>query len=31
MAKLAASKRRPPMTPVDLIDALDRAGDKEFA
>jgi excisionase family DNA binding protein len=31
IAKLAASKRRPPMRPVDLIDALDRAGVKEFA
>ena len=31
IAKLAASKRRPPMTPVDLVDALDRAGVKEFA
>ena len=26
IAKLAASKRPPPMTPVDLVDALDRAG-----
>jgi hypothetical protein len=24
-------QRRPPMTPVDLVDALDRAGVKEFA
>ena len=31
IAKLAASKRRPPMTPVALVDALDRAGVKEFA
>jgi excisionase family DNA binding protein len=31
IAKLAASKHRPPMTPVDLADALDRAGVKEFA
>jgi predicted nucleic acid-binding protein len=31
IAKLAASKRRPPMTPVDLADALDRAGVQEFA
>ena len=31
IAKLAASKRRPPMMPVDLADALDRAGAKEFA
>lgn len=31
IAKLAASKRRPPMTPVDLVDALDRAGVGEFA
>jgi hypothetical protein len=31
IAKLAASKRRPPMTPVDLAGALDRAGVKEFA
>jgi hypothetical protein len=31
IAKLAASKRRPPMTPVDLVHALDRAGVKEFA
>jgi excisionase family DNA binding protein len=31
IAKLAASKRRPPMTPVALADALDRAGVKEFA
>ena len=31
IAKLAVSKRRPPMTPVDLADALDRAGVKEFA
>jgi hypothetical protein len=30
IARLAASKRRPPMTPVDLVDALDRAGVKEF-
>jgi hypothetical protein len=31
IAKLAASKRRPPMMPVDLSDALDRAGVKGFA
>ena len=31
IAKLAASKRQPPMTPVDLVDALDRAGVGEFA
>jgi predicted nucleic acid-binding protein len=31
IAKLAASKRRPPMTPVALVDALDRAGVQEFA
>ena len=31
IAKLAASKRRPAMTPVALADALDRAGVKEFA
>ena len=31
IAKLAASKRRPPMTPVDLVEALDRAGVGEFA
>jgi hypothetical protein len=27
---LAASKRRPPMTPVELVNALDRAGVNEF-
>jgi predicted nucleic acid-binding protein len=31
IAKLAASKRQPPMTPVDLTDALVRAGVGEFA
>jgi hypothetical protein len=31
IARLAASKRRPPMTPVELLNALDRAGVKEFA
>jgi hypothetical protein len=31
IVKLAASKRRPPMMPVDLVDALDRAGVKELA
>ena len=31
ITKLAAGKRRPPMTPVDLVDALDRAGVQEFA
>jgi len=31
VARLAASKRRPPMTPVDVINALDQAGVREFA
>ena len=31
ISRLAASKRRPPMTPVELVNALDRAGVKEFA
>ena len=31
ITRLAASKRRPPMTPDELLDALDRAGVKEFA
>jgi predicted nucleic acid-binding protein len=31
IAGLAASKRRPPLTPVALVDALDRARVKEFA
>jgi predicted nucleic acid-binding protein len=30
ITRLAASKRRPPMTPVELVDALDRAGVNEF-
>jgi len=29
--RLAASKRRPPVSSVELIDALDRAGVKDFA
>ena len=29
--RLAASKRRPPMTPAKLVNALDRAGVNEFA
>jgi hypothetical protein len=29
--RLAASKRRPPMTPDELVNALDRAGVNEFA
>jgi hypothetical protein len=31
ITRLAASKRRPSMTPVELVDALDRAGVNEFA
>jgi hypothetical protein len=31
ITRLAASKRRPPMTPIDLVNALDRAGVNEFA
>ena len=31
ITRLAASKRRPPMTPVELVNALDRAGVNEFA
>ncbi len=31
ITRLAASKRRPPMTPVELVDALHRAGVKEFS
>ena len=31
ITRLAASKRRPPMTAVELVDALDRAGVNEFA
>jgi hypothetical protein len=31
ITRLAASKRRPPMTPAELVNALDRAGVKEFA
>jgi excisionase family DNA binding protein len=31
IARLAASKRRPPMTPVELVNALERAGVNEFA
>jgi hypothetical protein len=30
ITRLAASKRRPPMTPVELVDAIDRAGVTEF-
>jgi hypothetical protein len=28
---VAAGKRRPPLTPDDIVDALDRAGVREFA
>lgn len=31
VTRLAASKRRPPMTPSDIASALERAGVKEFA
>ena len=31
ITRLAVSKRRPPMTPIDLVNALDRAGVNEFA
>lgn len=31
ITRLAASKRRPPMMPVELVNALDRAGVSEFA
>ena len=31
ITRLAHSKRRPPMTPVELVEALDRAGVNEFA
>jgi hypothetical protein len=31
ITRLAASKRRPPMTPVELVNALDRAGVSQFA
>ena len=31
ITRLATSKRRPPMTPVELVNALDRAGVHEFA
>ena len=31
ITRLAGSKRRPPMTPVELVKALDRAGVDEFA
>lgn len=31
ITRLAASKRRPPMNPAELVNALDRAGVKEFA
>jgi excisionase family DNA binding protein len=31
ITRLAASKRRPPMTPAELVDALERAGVNEFA
>jgi excisionase family DNA binding protein len=31
ITRLAASKRRPPMKPVELVDAIDRAGVSEFA
>jgi hypothetical protein len=31
ITRLAGSKRRPPMTPVELVNALDRAGVDEFA
>jgi hypothetical protein len=31
ITRLAASKRRPPMTPDELVNALDRAGVDEFA
>jgi predicted nucleic acid-binding protein len=31
ITRLAASKRRPPMNPVELVSALDRAGVNEFA
>jgi predicted nucleic acid-binding protein len=31
ITRLAASKRRPPMTPAELVSALDRAGVNDFA
>jgi hypothetical protein len=31
ITRLGTSKRRPPMTPVELVNALDRAGVNEFA
>jgi hypothetical protein len=31
ITRLAASKRRPPMTPAELVNALGRAGVNEFA
>ena len=31
ITRLAASKRRPPMKPAELVDALGRAGVNEFA
>jgi excisionase family DNA binding protein len=31
ITRLAASKRRPPMTPSDIVDALDAAGVHEFS
>ncbi|MFI0416764.1 hypothetical protein [Spongiactinospora sp. 9N601] len=31
LARMASGKRRPPMTPLDIVDALDRAGVPAFA
>jgi hypothetical protein len=31
ITRVAAGKRRPPLTPNDIVDALDRAGVNEFA
>jgi hypothetical protein len=31
ITRVAAGKRRPPLTPGDIVDALHRAGVREFA
>jgi hypothetical protein len=31
ITRLAAGKRRPPLTPSDIVDAFDKAGVREFA
>lgn len=31
ITRIAAGKQRPPMTPSDIVEALDRAGVREFA